>query len=172
MAPTTRNSLFELPVRRQGTIQRVAKLRTRHRAGSTERGRGLPILRVTGVVRDWLYQFGGGAAPQVGKTNGGRRPSILGTTGGLLGSIVAARGGRLGIILGSLGSSWQPFWRSGGSPGLHFWGSGALLGAWAPPLAAQGGQSQIFPLFCIPFWNHFGHILEVETDENSDQIFD
>ena len=127
---------------------------------------------MTGVVRDWLYQFGGGAAPQVGKTNGGRRPSILGTTGGLLGSIVAARGGRLGIILESLGSAWQLFWRSGGSPGLHFWGSGAPLGSWGLPLAAQGGQSQIFPLFCNPFWDHFGSILEVKTDENSDLIFD
>ena len=89
-----------------------------------------------------------------------------------MGSIVAARGGRLDIILESLGSSWQPFWRSGGSPGLHFWGSGASLGSWGPPLAAQGGQSQIFPLFWTPFWGHFGSILEVKSDEKSDLIFD
>ena len=156
MAPTTRNSLFELPVRRQGTIQRVAKLRTRHRAGSTERGRGLQILGVTGVVRYWLYQFGVGAAPKVGKTNGGRRPSILlERRGGLLGSIVAARRVAWASFLGL----WAPL-------GSNFGGLGAPLGFifgalglfWAPgrppwpPKVAKAKFSHFFA-------SHFGTIL-------------
>ena len=81
-------------------------------------GRGLQILGVTGVVRYWLYQFGVGAAPKVGKTNGGRRPSILlERRGGLLGSIVAARG-----------VAWASFWGLWAPLGIHFevWGR-----AWA-----------------------------------------
>ena len=93
--------------------------------------------------------------------------------------------GRFGTILGSLGTSWDPFRGSGGSLGLHFWDSGvplARLGLWdssgafgapwGPPLAAQGAQSQIIPLFSLPFWAHFGSILEVKIDEKSDMIFD
>ena len=74
-------------------------------------------------------------------------------------------------ILGSLGTSWDPFWGAlsfiFGALGLlwRLWGS---LGA---PLAAQGAQSQIFPLFSLSFWAHLGSILEVKIDEKSDVIF-
>ena len=94
--------------------------------------------------------------------------------GGLLGFILGARGGRLGTILGSvaplgvdfggLGLPWAPF--------LGLWDSSGAFGApWGPPLAAQGAQSQIFPLFSLPFWAHFGSILQVKINEKYDVIF-
>ena len=70
---------------------------------------------------------------------------------GPLGLHFGSSGGRLGTILGFVGSSWG-----------RFWGSGA---------AAQGAQSQIFPLFSLPFWVYFGSILEVKIDDKSDVIF-
>ena len=83
-------------------------------------------------------------------------------------------GGRLGAILGSLGRSWDPSWGSGGSVGVNFGALGVLWRLWGSlgaPLAAQGAQSQIFQLFSLPFWAHFGSILEVKIDEKSDVIF-
>jgi hypothetical protein len=38
-------------------------------------------------------------------------------------------------------------------------------------LAAQEAQSQIFSLFSLPFWGHFGSILKLKIDEKSDVIF-
>ena len=40
------------------------------------------------------------------------------------------------------------------------------------PLAAQGAQSEIFPLFPRPCWVHFRYILELKTDEKFDMILD
>ena len=73
--------------------------------------------------------------------------------------------GLLGSILGAPGVPWAPFWELWGSRGKF----GGSLGA---PLAAQGAQSQIVPLFSLPFWSHFGSILEAKTDQKSDAIFD
>ena len=39
-------------------------------------------------------------------------------------------------------------------------------------MAAQGAQSEIFPLFSPPFWAHFRYILELKTDEKNDMILD
>ena len=93
----------------------------------------------------------------------------------------------------ALGASWAPFWELWGSLGhhfgvsgpIHFGGLGAplgfifgalgllwrLWGSLGAPLAAQGAQSQIFPLFSLPCWAHFGSILEVTIDEKFDVIF-
>ena len=84
---------------------------------------------------------------------------------GSLGYLFRAFGGRLGSILEALGDPWVPFWGLWASRGC-LWGS---LGA---PLVAQGAQSQIFPIFSLPFWGDFGFILEVKTDPKSDTIFD
>ena len=94
---------------------------------------------------------------------------------GPLGLHFGSSEGRLGIILGCLGTSWDPFWRSGGSLALGsiFEALGLLWRLWGTleaPLAAQGAQSQIFPLFSLPFWAHFGSILEVKIDGKSDVI--
>ena len=83
---------------------------------------------------------------------------------GPLGLHFGSSEGRLDTILGCLGTSWDPFWVSGGFLGLHFWGLWPLwrlLGLFGSPLAAQGAQSQIFPLVSLPFWAHFGSILGV-----------
>ena len=88
--------------------------------------------------------------------------------------------------MGALGVAWVPFWVLWGSFGLHFGGSGdpwaafwrlwgtrgCLWGSLGAPLAAQGAQSQIFPIFSLPFWGHFGSMLEVKTDPKSDTIVD
>ena len=93
--------------------------------------------------------------------------------------------GLLGSILGARGVAWAPFWGLWAPLGIHFGGLGAplgfifgalgllwrLWGSLGAPLAAQGAQSQIFPLFSLPFWGHFGSILEVKIDEKSDVIF-
>ena len=95
-------------------------------------------------------------------------------------------GGRLGTILVSLGVAWAPFWRFWAPPGIHFGGPGGplgfilgalgllgrLWGSLGAPLAAEEAQSQIFPLFSLPFWGHFGSILEVKIDKKSDMFFD
>ena len=91
----------------------------------------------------------------------------------------------LGFILGARGVAWAPFWGLwaplgvdfGGlglpwAPFLELWDSSGAFGApWGPPLAAQGAQSQIFLLFSLPFWVHFGSILEVKIDEKYDVMF-
>ena len=97
----------------------------------------------------------------------------------------ACLGGLLGFILGAWGFAWAPFWGLGAPLGVDFGGlglpwaqflglwdsSGAFGAPWGAPLAAQGAQSQIFPLFSLPFWPHFGSILEVTIDEKSDVVF-
>ena len=71
----------------------------------------------------------------------------------------------LGLHFGGLGLAWASF--------LGLWGSFGAFGApWGGPLAAQGAQGEIFPLFSPPFWDHFGYILELKTVENFDMIFD
>ena len=70
----------------------------------------------------------------------------------------------LGVDFGGLVLPWASF--------LGFWdSSGAVEAPWGLPLAAQGAQSQIFPLFSLPFWAHFGSILQVKIDEKSNVIF-
>ena len=90
-----------------------------------------------------------------------------------------------GSILGARRVAWAPFWRLWVPLGIHFGGLGAPLGfifgalgllwrIWGSlgaPLAAQGAQSQIFPLFSLSFWAHVGSILEVKIDKKSDVIF-
>ena len=93
---------------------------------------------------------------------------------GPLGLHFGSLGGRLGTIFGSVGSSWDRFWGSGGALGFIFGALGLLWCLWGSlgaPLAAQGAQSQIFPLFPPSFWAHFGSILEVKIDKKSDVIF-
>ena len=88
----------------------------------------------------------------------------FGSSGGSLGHHFGVPGPLSGSILGVWGLPWASF--------LGLWGSSCAFGAlWGPPLAAQGGQSQIFRLFSLPFWTHFGSILEVKIDEKSDVIF-
>ena len=41
-----------------------------------------------------------------------------------------------------------------------------------PPLAAQGAQSEIYPIFSLPFGGHFWFILEVKNAQKSDAFFD
>ena len=93
--------------------------------------------------------------------------------------------GLLGSILGARRVPWAPFWGLWAPLGIHFGGLGAplgfifgalgllwrLWGSLGAPLAAQGAQSQIFPLFSLSCWAHFGSILEVKIDEKSDVIF-
>ena len=92
----------------------------------------------------------------------------------------------LGPILGVLGSLGHLFGRSGGvlesifealgvpcAPFLELWApSGWLWGSAKAPLAAQGAQSEIFPIFSLPFWGHFRSILEVKNVQKSDAFFD
>ena len=94
--------------------------------------------------------------------------------------------GLLGSILGAWGVAWAPFWGLWAPLGLHFgglgppwasflalWGfSGAFGAPWVAPLAAQGAQSEIFPLFSPPFWAHVRYMLELKTDEKFDMILD
>ena len=95
---------------------------------------------------------------------GGSLGPILGALGSL-GHLFGSSGGRLGSILGALGVLWAPFW--------VFWGSnGWLWGSLGPPLAAQGAQSEIYPIFSLPFGGHFWSILEVKNGQNSDAFFD
>ena len=99
--------------------------------------------------------------------------AILGAMGEHLGLNFGCLGGVLGIILEALGVPWATFWRSGAPLGFIFGALGLLWRLWGflgAPLAAQGAQSQIFPLFSLPFWAHFGSILEVKIDEKSDVI--
>ena len=91
----------------------------------------------------------------------------------------------MGPILNALGSLGHLFGRSGGvlesifealgvpcAPFLELWApNGWLWGSSEAPLAAQGAQSEIFPIFSLPFWAHFGSILEVNIDKKSDVIF-
>ena len=89
---------------------------------------------------------------------------ILGALGSL-GHLFGSSGGRLGSILGALGVLWAPFW--------VFWGSnGWLWGSLGPPLAAQGAQSEISPIFSLPFGGHFWYISEVKNAQKSDAFFD
>ena len=81
-----------------------------------------------------------------------------------LGYLFGCFGGRLGSILGLCGPL--------GSILEALGDRGCLWGSLGAPLAAQGAQSQIFPIFSLPFWDHFGSILEVKTDPKSDTIFD
>ena len=106
---------------------------------------------------------------------------------GLLAHISGAcPGGLLGSILGARGVAWSPFsglWALLGSI-LGFWEAplnsmfGALGLLWClwgslrAPLAAQGGQNEIFLLFSSPFWGHFGTMLEVKNDEKYDMVPD
>ena len=92
----------------------------------------------------------------------------------------------MGSILRVREVAWAPFWAHWAPLGLHFgglglaWASflglrgsfGAFGAPWGGPLAAQGAQGEIFPLFSSPFWDHFGYILELKTVENFDMIFD
>ena len=89
-------------------------------------------------------------------------------------------GGSLGSILGALGSLGHLFGRSGGvlesifeplgvpcAPFLELWApNGWLWGSSEAPLAAQGAQSEISPIFSFPFGSHFWSILEVKTLKN------
>ena len=93
--------------------------------------------------------------------------------------------GILGSILRARGVAWAPFWGLWAALGIHIGGLGAplgfifgalgilwrLWGSLGAPLADQGAQSQIFPLFSLPFWAHFSSILEVQIDKKSDVIF-
>ena len=89
---------------------------------------------------------------------------ILGALGSL-GHLFGRSGGLLGSILGALGVLWAPFW--------VFWGSnGWRWGSLGPPLAAQGAQSEISPIFSLPFGGHFWSILEVKNAQKSDAFFD
>ena len=86
-------------------------------------------------------------------------------------------GGILGPILGALGSLVHLFRRSGGvlesifealgvpcAPFLELWApSGWLWGSAEAPLAAQGAQSEIFPICSLPFGGNFWLILEVKN---------
>ena len=95
---------------------------------------------------------------------GGSLGPILGALGSL-GHLFGSSGGLLGSILGALGVLWAPFW--------VFWGSnGWLWGSLGPPLAAQGAQSEIYPIFSLPFGGHFWSILEVKNAQKSDAFFD
>ena len=88
---------------------------------------------------------------------------ILGALGSL-GHLFGSSGGRLGSILGALGVLWAPFW--------VFWGSnGWLWGSLGPPLAAQGAQSEIYPIFSLPFGGHFGTIFGAKSASKSDAFF-
>ena len=106
--------------------------------------------------------------------------------GGFLRTFWELAWGLLGSILGAWGVAWAPFWGLWAPLGLHFgglgppwasflglWGfSGAFGAPWVAPLAAQGAQSEIFPLFSPPFLAHFRYILELKTDEKCDMILD
>ena len=99
-----------------------------------------------------------------------------------LGRDLRCPGGVLGCILGA----WAPFWSSGGllgsifealgvpcAPFLELWApNGWLWGSSEAPLAAQGTQSEIFPIFSLPFGGHFWSILEVKNAQKSDAFFD
>ena len=103
----------------------------------------------------------------------------------LLAHILGACLGALVLILGAWGVAWAPFWGLWAPLGLHFgglgppwasflalWGfSGAFGAPWVAPLAAQGAQSEIYPIFSFPFGGHFWSILEVKTAKKSDAFF-
>ena len=95
-------------------------------------------------------------------------------------------GGSLGPILGALGSLGHLFGRSGGvlesifeapgvpcAPCLELWGpNGWLWVSSEAPLAAQGAQSEIFPIFSLPFGGYFWSISIVKDAQKSDAFFD
>ena len=90
--------------------------------------------------------------------------------GGFLRTFWELAWGLLGSILGAWGVAWAPFWGLWAPLGLHFgglgppwasflglWGfSGAFGAPWVAPLAAQGAQSEIFPVFSLHFGVIFG----------------
>ena len=94
--------------------------------------------------------------------------------------------GQLGSHFGCSGLALAPFWKFWGFLGLYFGGSGGALGSilgvlgvqWVAlgvpgaSLAAQGAQSEIYPIFSVPFGNHFCFILEVKNAPKSDASFD
>ena len=94
-------------------------------------------------------------------------------------------GGSLGPILGALGSLGHLFGRSGGvlesifealgvpcAPFLELWApNGWLWGSSEAPLAAQGAQSEIFPIFSLPFGGHVGTIFGAKSAPKSDAFF-
>ena len=92
----------------------------------------------------------------------------------------------MGPILGALGSLGHFFGRSGDvlesifealgvpcAPFLELWApNGWLWGSSEGPLAAQGAQSEIFPICSLPFGVYFWSILEVKNPQKSDAFFD
>ena len=83
----------------------------------------------------------------------------------LLGGSLGHHFGVFGLLLAAILEVWGLPWASF----LGLWGSSGLLGA---PLGRPRWPKPDFPIFLMPFWDHFGLILEVKTDEHFDLIFD
>ena len=85
----------------------------------------------------------------------------------VLGVSRAAFGGSwgvLGSIFEALGVPCAPF--------LELWGpNGWLWVSSEAPLAAQGAQSEIFPIFSFPFGGHFGTVFGAKSASESDAFF-
>ena len=80
---------------------------------------------------------------------------------GCLGLHFSTFGCLLGSILGALGALWAIFWP-------NWWPLGRLGDPNAPPAA----QNRIFLNFSLPFWRHFGSILELKIDEKINEKID
>ena len=88
----------------------------------------------------------------------------------------------LGCILGALGMPRPPFFHFWVSPGQHFGSLGNLwaifwpnwwpLGRLGDPNAPPAAQNRIFLNFSLPFWRHFGSILELKIDEKINEKID
>ena len=99
-----------------------------------------------------------------------------------LGRDLRCPGGVLGCILGA----WAPFWSLLGSLGSIFEALGVpcapFLELWGPngwlwvsseaPLAAQGAQSEIFPILFPPIWGSFWDHFRAKSASKSDAFFD
>ena len=94
---------------------------------------------------------------------------ILGALGSL-GHLFGRSGGVLESILEALGVPCAPFlelW----APNGWLWGYGWLWGSSEAPLAAQGAQSEIFPICSLPFGGYFGTIFGAKSVSKSDAFF-
>ena len=95
---------------------------------------------------------------------GGSLGPILGALGSLW-HLFGSYGSLSGSILGNLGVLWAPFWVFWGSNGWHW-------GFLEPPWPPKGAQSEIYPIFSVPFEGYFCTILEVKNVPKSDASFD
>ena len=83
----------------------------------------------------------------------------------MLGGSLGHHFGVFGLLVAAILEVWGLPWASF----LWLWGSSGLLGA---SLGRPRWPKPDFLTFFHSFWDHFGSILEVNSDEKSDLIFD